>query len=64
MDTTTAVTLVVLTSTSSCRIGNIDHAEATMTSMASPAVCEQVAEQIDARRSIRAFCIPTQEDTP
>lgn len=57
MNATTAVTLVVMTSASACKVGNIDHAEATFTQMESAETCEALAAQIDRKESVRAFCI-------
>lgn len=62
MDTATAVTLVVLTSASSCSLSNIDYAEPKTSKFATQTECMDMAEHIDAKRNIRAFCLPTQEN--
>lgn len=59
MDTTTMLALVVLTSTGSCAVDNIDISEPTYVGEYSAEVCPEIAAVLDAPRGVRAFCVET-----
>jgi len=51
-----AVFLVIVVSSNSCKLDNLDGAEVHRVPMESTEECEVVAEAIDARVEIRAYC--------
>jgi hypothetical protein len=57
-EATTGVVLVILTSANSCNMDNLDAAVIEVTPPMPQAECEPIAAAIDARRSIRAICVP------
>lgn len=51
------VTLVILTSTSMCKLGNIDHAHPTFTHFDTMEECQKMADVLDPKEGVRAICI-------
>lgn len=52
----TAATLVLIVSTSTCSLENVDGAQVFRFEMQTVEECQSAAEILDSRRNIRAYC--------
>ena len=55
------VILIVVAATSKCSLNNIDGADMTSTKTESEAACQVVAEQINRKLGVSAFCMTIED---
>jgi len=57
-----AAILVIVTTTHACKLDNVDGAEVHRIPMASASECSAVADALDPRASVRAYCETSKEN--
>ena len=63
MKLTTMLTIVVISAPNGCKLDAIDRAEAKFIAVDGKEVCEGIAEVIDLKANVRAYCIESIEAT-